>query len=171
MVVDGPSIYGKIRISDSLGNILRMTSDGLFAKPENVVDRATFDRWAYDTADFKKYAQNILDNVQSQLQLVESYVTEESIRNEIMTQLRGKYADIDIALANYNQIVDSLNDIEDELMDYSNNSITKAYNDLQDELEANSKWDNIDDYDTTYVYEVDYYKKSEEYYYPDNNAT
>lgn len=169
--VDGPKISAKIKISNSVGNILKLASDGLYVKPLGWVDSDTFEKWSNDVSDFKKYAQNILDRIDAEIADVEQLVTKDAIHKEVMDQLEPKYPTIDTAIENYQQIVDSLDDIEAKVLDYSSTSIHNAYTNIDNKLEENSAWDNLDDSHNTYKHEVDYYNKAEKYYYPELTKT
>lgn len=169
--VDGPKISAKIKISNSVGNILKLASDGLYVKPLGWVDSDIFEKWSNDVSDFKKYAQNILDRIDAEIADVEQLVTKDAIHKEVMDQLEPKYPTIDTAIENYQQIVDSLDDIEAKVLDYSSTSIHNAYTNIDNKLEENSAWDNLDDSHNTYKHEVDYYNKAEKYYYPELTKT
>ncbi len=169
--IDGPKITAMIKISSAIGNILKLASDGLYVKPLGWVDSDTFEKWVNDVSDFKKYAQNILDRIDAEISAVEKLVTKEAIHQEIMDQLELKYPTIDTALENYQQVVDSLDGIEKKVMDYSATAINNASTSIDKKVDENSAWNNLDDSHSSYKHEVDYYKKAEEYYYPELNKS
>ena len=167
VTVDGPKIMAMVRISNAVGNILKAASDGLLVKSFGFVDRETFDEWTKYVDDFKKHAQDILDKIDSELSGVKDLITPEYIHQEIMTELIKKYPDIETALENYQQVADSLGDIENSVMSYASNTIINASNSIDAKLEEYSNWDNLDNSHDIYIQECNYYEKAEEYYYPE----
>lgn len=167
VTVDGPKIAAMIKISNAIGNIIKAAGDGLVVNPTHFVDRKTFDEWINSTIDFKKYAQAILDRVDSELSSIKDLVTPEYIHDEVLGQLIPKYPTIETAIENYQQVVESLDDIEKEVMDYSSRSIVNATNAIDKKIDEISNWENLDDSYQTYKSEVDYYQKSEKNLYPD----
>ena len=167
VTVDGPKIMAMVRISNAVGNILKAASDGLLVKSFGFVDRETFDEWTKYVDDFKKHAQDILDKIDAELSGVKELITPEYIHQEIMTELIQKYPDIETALENYQQVADSLGDIENSVMSYASNTIINASNNIDAKLEEYSNWDNLDNSHDTYIQECNYYEKAEEYYYPE----
>ena len=167
VTVDGPKIMAMVRISNAVGNILKAASDGLLVKSFGFVDRETFDEWTKYVDDFKRHAQDILDKIDAELSGVKELITPEYIHQEIMTELVQKYPDIETALENYQQVADSLGDIENSVMSYASNTIINASNNIDRKLEEYSNWDNLDNSHDTYIQECNYYEKAEEYYYPE----
>ena len=55
------------------------------------VDIDVFNEWASSVAELRGYAESVMENVESALKDVESIVTEESIRQEVMDILESKY--------------------------------------------------------------------------------
>lgn len=171
VTVDGPKISAAIKISKAVGNILKASSDGLLVKPLDFVDKDTFDKWIYDVSDFKKYAQAVLDRVDAELSDIKKLVTPDSIKAEILDQLKQKYHDIETAIDNYQHIVDSLDTIESDVMTYASTNISNASITLNRTVAENSEWNELDDSHETYTSEIDYYKKAEAYYYPEFTRT
>ncbi len=164
--VDGPKIAALVRISKAVGNIIKAASDGLSVNPVGFVDREEFDKWCETTVEFKKYAKGVLDRVDSELSSVMDLITPESIHKEIMDQLVLKYPTIDTALTNYAEVAASLKDIENEVMNYSSETILRESTNIDNQMKEYSEWDNLDDSHETYTSECDYYQKSEEWLYP-----
>lgn len=167
VIVDGPKIMAMVRISNAVGNILKAASDGLLVKSFGFVDRETFDEWTKYVDDFKRHAQDILDKIDAELSGVKELITPEYIHQEIMAELIQKYPDIETALENYQQVADSLGEIENAVMTYASNTIINASNSIDNKLETYSDWDNLDDSHDTFTHECNYYEKAKEYYYPE----
>ena len=108
-----------------------------------------------------------MDKIDSELSGVKDLITPEYIYQEIMTELIQKYPDIETALENYQQVADSLGDIENSVMSYASDTIVNASNNIDRKLEEYSNWDNLDNSHDTYIQECNYYEKAEEYYYPE----
>jgi hypothetical protein len=165
VTVDGPRISAMVKVSKALGNLLKLASDGLYVKTNNLVDRESFDEWVNYVVEFKKHAQDVLDNIDSELQAIQELVTPEAIEEEIMTELRSKYPDIDTALENYQQVVDSLDDIQNNVMEYASSNIISAIERIDDTVKENSNWDDISpvDLSNTPYGEINYYDKLNAY--------
>jgi hypothetical protein len=169
--VNGSKIRADAKVSNKEGNLLKIASDGLYTNPNNVVSKDEFNKWASDVVDFKRYAQDILDRVDSELVELQNIISPEAINDNILNQLSDKYTDIEAGLAAYDTILNSLTDIEDEVMDYASSSITSARDTIDNTIKENSGWDTLDDSTSSYTNEVNYYNKAEEYYYPDMNRS
>lgn len=164
--VDGPRISANVILSKLKGNALKVASDGLCVRPNEAVDRNTFNSWAKDIADLKKRSQIILDNVSSDIAAMEELVTPQAIQNEIYKQLSAEFGDIKTAIDNYQQYVSELNIIENKIMNLVDVTVVNTATTLANTLEENSKWDDLDNSHEYYTHEVNYYDKAEKYFYP-----
>ena len=160
--VDNHRLQGNVRISKMLDNILRSTSDGLYAITKNKVDKDTFNDFIKSTSEFKKYAQDVLNNLSGEIEAIEGLISEQAIDEKIMKVLTERFSDIEHGLAMYSEIYDSLTRIETEVMMYATTTIASNRQEILDKIE----WDDLDDSAESYVSEIDYYNKSEEYYKP-----
>lgn len=165
--VDGGRLYGFLKISSALDNVLRVASDGLYAKITDKVDRATFEQWKSEVDDFKKYAQDILDNIDAEFIGLEKLISPETIKAKILENLSEKYPTIDKALQIYGDISKDLDRIENEVVTYASDTITTAASKLQEELDENSAWIDLDDTSSTYTHEINYYETANKYRNPD----
>lgn len=170
MIADGPKLSANIKISSMIGNLLKASSDGLYIKSNGLVDRETFDKWTEDVDEFKKYAHDILDKVDSELAEAQKLVTTEAITKEINDQLIYKYPDIETAISNYDKVVEELDGMQDEIISYSSNAVSTAANKIDSTIEKYSSWDELDSSHYTYANEVNYYEKAEKYYYQELSA-
>lgn len=168
--VDGPVIRGFVRISNTANNRIKAASDGLYVYLGDKLDSETFAKWSQDVADYKKYCSAVLDKIEAELDNLESIASEEVITEEIMSILRTKYEDIDTAIANYQDVVDSLNRIETTVLSYASELVAQTRNELRSELDENASWEDLDD-GADFVPEVDYYNIAEEYLYPNDELS
>lgn len=164
---DGPRITAEVQVSKILDNLLKKASDGLYIKPNSIVSREEFDKWAYDVDDFKNRAQDILDSVDSDIKYMQGLISEENINNTIYNILSQKFEDIQTALDNYARIANQMVDIQSQVMQYAITETAKTRTQLNEIIAANSSWEEIDTASSEYIQEIDYYSKSEEYLYPE----
>lgn len=164
--VDGPRIRGDVKISNVKDNLLRAASDGLMVNGHSKVDIDVFNKWATDVAELRKYAESVMENVEAALKEVESIVTEESIRQEVMDILASKYSDIDAAIRNYADIVSKLDSLESKLLNYISSTFMSTENDIKAEYDKMNSWQDIDSTEGI-TEEINYYAKSEEYLNPE----
>lgn len=164
---DGPRLHGEVQISKILNNLLKRASDGLYIKPTDIVPREEFDKWAYDVDDFKNRAQDILDSIDSDLKHMQQLISEENINQTIYNILSEKFGDIQTALDNYAKIVDQMVDIQSEVMQYAITETAKTRSQLNEIINANASWEDLDNTAAEYSQEIDYYSKAEDYLYPE----
>lgn len=157
--VDGPRITADIKVSNAAGNILRSSSDGLFAKTQDKVDITTFNRWKSDMDDFKAYAKDVLDKINAEVAELQDLVTPEKISADIQEIVESRFATIQTALDNYQAIYNAMSDIETQVMNYCLNAYAEESYKLDTLLETNSNWNNLDNSAHTYTEEADYYQK------------
>lgn len=163
--VDGPKIRAEVKLSQILGNLLKKSSDGLYIKPTDIVAREEFDKFSKDVDDFKNKAQDILGNIDSDISEMQNLISEDNVNETIYNILSQKFEDIQLALDNYAAVVEELDNIRDQVMQYAIDETAKTRAMLQDTLAVNSAWEDLDTASTEYTQEVDYYSKSEEYLY------
>ena len=164
---DGPRINAEVKISSIIGNLLRKRHDGLYIKPKDVITREEFEKWSNYVGDFKDKAQDVLDNIDSNIKYMQGLISEENINDEIMSILNGKFHDIEIALENYQHVVDSMDLIQTKITNYAMQEANTTREQLLKIIEDNKNWEELDNAHEEYVPEVDYYQKSEEYLYPE----
>ena len=170
IVADGPSLRGNVKISSLIDNMLKAASDGLYVFTKDKVDREEFDKWSEEVTEFRKYAQDVIDRVESDLAHLEEVTSEEAIRLEILQILSTKYPTIEEALAKYQEIADSLDKIETEVLGYSSSEISSTRDDILTAINKSSNWEDLESIDD-FSQEIDYYKKSEEYLNPELTDT
>lgn len=167
MNVSGPRLYGNIKVSSMTGNILKKSSDGLFAKSDNLLERDEFNEWVNNTTDFRKYAIDVLTRLEHELNAAKELVNKDTILMEIMQQLSARYPGIETALENYDDFKATLDAIETDIMTYAETNITEIRNYLYGEMDTNSAWNDLDDASSTFEHEVNFYEKAEEWFYPE----
>lgn len=157
--VDGPRITADVKVSSAAGNIIRASSDGLFAKTQNKVDVTTFNKWKSDMDDFKAYAKDVLDKINAEVAELQDLVTPEKISADIQEIVQSRFSTIQTALDNYQAIYNAMGNIETEVMNYCLTAYANEVNKLDAELETNSNWNDLDSSSYTYTEEADYYQK------------
>lgn len=162
MKVDKSRLQGNVRISKLTDNMLRSTSDGIYAKTNTKVEKDTFDEFVSEVSEFKKYATDVLSSVTGEIIAIEGIISDEAINSKIHSQLQEKFSTIEKALNDYADIASSLDKIEMDLLNYASNQIHNSKQEILDKI----VWDDLDDSAETYEPEVDYYEKSEEYLTP-----
>lgn len=166
IAVDGSRIYAKVRINPSVNNILRIASDGLYARTFDKVDNETFEEWSKTVSEFKAYAKNILDNIDSEIINMENIVSPEQILQNIYNILSSKFGEIQVAIDNYDNVVTKMSQLESKLMGYTQAEVVTARTNVEETLEKNSNWEELDDTSASLTQEIDYYKKDYDYWHP-----
>lgn len=166
ILADGPSLKAYVKLSALKDNMLKATSDGLYVFTKDKVGIDDFNKLSKEIVDYRKYAQDVIDKIQSDLSHLEYVASESIIREEIMDILSTKYATIEEALANYEDIYNSLSNIETEVLNYSYSEISSIRNELLKNFDESTKWKDLDNIDN-FSQEVDYYSISEKYLYPE----
>ena len=171
MTTDGPRISARVRISNKINNAIKAASDGLYVNISDKVTRKDFDAFVNIFMDFRYGALNLLERVSTELDYLEDIVSEETINQEIHDILESKYSTIDQALADYNNILVQLGNIESSLMSYTNLVFGSTQNHIEQEIANNSKWEKLgDEVPDNYSAEVDYYEVAKEYLDPDEDT-
>lgn len=161
--VDGGRLRGDIKLSKALNNILRITPEGLYARTDDKVDKATFDEWYSTLIEFQSQARTTIDALDADVKYISSLITPEKISQDIMEILSEKFDDIEQALENYQSIVNSLDSIENILMSYASSRLDESLTSIEEEFEKNSSWQDLDNTSEFFTQEVNYYEKSEQY--------
>lgn len=164
---DGPRITAEVQISKILNNLLREASDGLYIKSTSIVTREEFDKWSSQTEEFVERAEDILNNIDDDIKYMKDIISEENVNETIYTILSEKFADIETALANYSALVNRMNEIQEEVIQYARLETEETRRQLNEAIAANANWEELDNASEEYTPEIDYYQKSEEYLYPE----
>ena len=93
-------------------------------------------------------------------------ISEENVNDTIYRILNEKFTDIESALDNYSALVNKTNAIQEEVIKYAQDETEATRKQLNDIINANSNWQDLDTASEDYTPEIDYYQKSEEYLYP-----
>lgn len=163
---DGPRIAADVKISKILDNLLKEASDGLYIKSKSIVTKEEFDKWAAQTDDFVRRAEDILNNIDNDIKYMKDIISEENVNDTIYRILNEKFTDIESALDNYSALVNKTNAIQEEVIQYAQDETEATRKQLNDIINANSNWQDLDTASEDYTPEIDYYQKSEEYLYP-----
>lgn len=163
---DGPSLKANVKISSLMNNMLRAASDGLYVFTKDKVDRKEYEEWADKINEFEQYSEDVIDRIESDLAHLQEVASEEAIHNEIMNILIAKYPTIEEALEKYQEIADSLSDIETEVLNYSTSKILDTKNEIDNNIEKSCKWEDLNDI-SDFSQDIDYYQKAKEYLNPE----
>lgn len=163
---DGPSLKANVKISALMNNMLKAASDGLYVFTKDKVDRKEYEEWADTINEFQQYSKDVIDRIESDLSHLQEVASEEAIHNEIMNILISKYPTIEEALAKYQEIVDSLSNIETNVMNYSTSEILNTKNEIDKGINKACEWEDLNDI-SDYTQEIDYYQRSKEYLSPE----
>ena len=166
MTTDGPRIRASVRISNKADNAIKAASDGLYVSLIDKVDRKTFEKFEKDFLEFRLGALDLLDKVSTELEYLEDIVSEETVTAEIHQILETKYPTIDQALADYNDILDQLDDIQSELMTYVTNTFNSTKESIEVIVNENGEWQSLGTVPDTYSSEIDYYEMAKRYLNP-----
>lgn len=157
--VNGGRIDASVILSPEFDNILKVTGDGLYVRSSGTVTMDDFEQLLTDYRDFKQYAEDILDNLEVQIDYVNSIISEESVDAEIHNQLQVEFPTIETALDNLDQMRTTLDNLESELMYYISSTMVARINDIDDGIQHSSSWDDLSAGVSDYTHEVNYYDK------------
>lgn len=163
---DGPRLNGHVKISKQLGNLLKSTKDGLFISPQDIVTADVFEAYYKKLNDFQNRADLVMETLEDDITEMKELVSVEGINNAIIDVLSDKFADIQIYLDNYSEIVQKMTDLQTSIMNYAISETERTRQQLQAALAENSNWEELDNVSSEYTEEVNYYEKAEEYLYP-----
>lgn len=161
--ISGSRIDANIILSKAFDNALRILSDGLYVRSDNKVDKDTFDEFRADVDDFKSYCYALLDNLDANIAYIESIISEESISDEIHSQLEGEIPGVEEMINNYDEVRSRLDSIESECMDYTTTILTEGIANIDQKLETAASWNDLSDNVSEYTHEVNYYDKAKSY--------
>lgn len=163
MTTDGPRICASVRVSQRIHNAIKAASDGLYVNLDDKLDRATFEEFEIQYMNFRTMALEILERVATELEYLEDIVSEETVTAEIMEILRERYPTIDQALADYNAIIDQMNNLESTIITYANMKFNQTREEVLQEVTRYGLWEDLDVVNSTYSSEVDYYEVARQY--------
>ena len=169
MIVDGPRIEGRVKVSSAEGNLIKTLSDGLYVKSYNFVSRDDFDYWADVVSNQLRNATDILVSLQEAIADVQELITPEYIHSEILAILTPEFPTIQEAINNYALYVQRLNDLESYIVNYAIQRTAETRETLIEMMEENSDWNNLDDTYIDFEEEVDYYSIAEDVLNPQSN--
>lgn len=167
MKVDGPRVSGMVRVSKEESNILKAAEDGLYIPAGKYVTKEVFDQWSKEVFDIKNACEEILRKASKDIEQMEDYISPEYIQTTVINALDARFGDIETALENYNNYVNDLDRLENQVVNYAANAIVGARNTLLTKLNDYETIEDLDSSPDNYSHEVNYYEKAEEWYYPD----
>lgn len=113
--VEDGRIKGKVRISQSDNNIIKVLEDGIYAYPSNTISQEEFDSWkkAYD--DYKGIINYYIQNIEEILAEAGEIISEEVVDQKIHDALEKVIPDLEEAIEKFDELAEKL----DELYTYS----------------------------------------------------
>ena len=160
ITVDGPRIYANLKISNIPDNIIKLVGDGLYINGNKFVSAAKFSEFAQYFNEFENNANNALTKLNEEIDDIKELITPEYINNEIYTILEEKFPTIQTAIDNYAEFVARLTELESSIVTYMVDTTAQTIDEINNTVEQNSSWDNLDNTAATFVPEIDYYAKS-----------
>ena len=161
--INGSRINAYVILSKAFDNALKQVSDGLYVRSDNKVNKDDFDQFKRDVVDFKNYAYAILDNLDAEIKYVESIISEDAIRAEIMSQLEGEIPNINEMIDAYDEVKDQLDDIESNTMHYASSILNTAIEEIDEKLSDATQWEALSEDPGSYEHEINYYEREKEY--------
>ena len=160
--VDGPRISADLKISKVAGNIIKLIEDGLYVNGDKFVKARDFAEFLTYYNEFSRNTRATLDHINEELEDVKQLITPEYINAEIYSILEEKFPTIHTAINNYADFVARLAEIENEVIDYMVTHTAEAIEYVNNVVEENSSWDDLDSAAQTFTPEIDYFAKSVE---------
>lgn len=136
-------IYGHIKLSSQAGNMLRLKSDGLYLKANDIINRREFEEWSEMVDDQKNYVRDTLNNLYSFLQELKNILSEENVQREITVILQETMPQIEEAYYNYQVIAQALMDAENEVVEYATRIFNETYTYLTTKMDIYSGWTDL----------------------------
>lgn len=163
---DGPRLNGQVKVSKQLGNILKVTKDGLFISPQDIVTADVFEAYYKKLNDFENRADLVMTTLEDDIHEMQDLISVEGINKAIINALSSKFEDIQTYLDNYAEIVQKMNDLQTSVMNYAISETERTRQQLQAALTQSAGWEELDTASEDYTEEVNYYEKAQEYLYP-----
>lgn len=163
---DGPRLNGQVKVSKQLGNILKVTKDGLFISPQDIVTADVFEAYYKKLNDFENRADLVMVTLEDDIHEMQDLISVEGINKAIINALSSKFEDIQTYLDNYAEIVQKMNDLQTSVMNYAISETERTRQQLQAALTQSAGWEELDTASEDYTEEVNYYEKAQEYLYP-----
>lgn len=133
-IVENNKISSEVKISPNYDNIIKNNKDGLYASVNDRVTSTVFQSW---TEKFKKYAENIDEYIVELNKLVEEaeeIISSGSLGAKILAALEEVYPEIDSALANYDEYANKIDNLEEEVMDYSETRLNEFEEEVKETI-------------------------------------
>lgn len=167
---DGPKLNGQVKVSKQLGNILKVTKDGLFISPQDIVTADVFEAYYKKLNDFENRADLVMVTLEDDIHEMQELISVEGINNAIVNTLSSKFEDIQTYLDNYADIVQKMNDLQTSVMNYAISETERTRQQLQAAIVQSGGWEELDAASEEYTEEVNYYEKAQEYLYPTSSV-
>lgn len=142
--VSGHKILADVRISKNTDNMLKAVSDGLYVKGGDKLDRETFTKWCQNVSDFRKHANDVLDNIDAEIKNMTELVSEENINKNIKELTESKFPTIQEALDNYRDLQAKIESLETEIINYANTKFSESSSTIENKLNEYKSWENLD---------------------------
>lgn len=150
-VVSDAKLTTDVKISKGAGNLIRVNRDGLYATANDRVLKEQFDDWATKYTDYKAHMEYYLKDLSDQIKDISDVVSSETIATKIHDALTEVYPEIDNALSNYDRISNSIESMETNIKQYTDDKYETAMEELKTIISdaSNTAWytfkDEIDD--------------------------
>ena len=149
--VSGHKILADIRLSRNPDNLIKAAYDGLYVKGGDKIDKETFDSWANQVSEFRKHANDVLDNIDAEIKNMTEMVSPENLNKNIKELTEARFPTIQTALNDYRDLQQKITDIEDEIIAYANSRFTESTNSIESTVRDYGTWNDLDDVAEEYV--------------------
>ena len=149
--VTGHKILAEIRLSKNSDNLLKAASDGLYVKGGDKLDKDTFNKWVQNVSDFRKHANDVLDNIDTEIKNMTEMVSPDNITKNIKELTEAKFPTIQEALDNYKSLQQKIQDIETEIINYASSRFNEESTIIQNKINNYASWEDLDDIVDEYV--------------------
>ena len=137
---DGPSIKTSVddfrisadaKISQDKTNSITLEKDGIYLNASKLVSIKQFKSWEATMQMFKEYIKNTLDDIDAEIGRITGQQIDDFVKREVDQVLRKSYQDVLEAINNYETLVQRVETDEENLKQYSDDSIRDAERDIQ----------------------------------------
>lgn len=146
MTIEDHKISGDVHISGLEDNIIKATPYGLYAMVNDRVPSTVFEDWVDRFKTYKEDMDRYMEELADLIEEAEEIISGDTIATKIHEALEEKYPLIDEALANFDEYAQKIDNIEQEINDYTDQKFDDAVNTLEQRIDdaTNDPWEDFD---------------------------
>ena len=143
--VEDHKISGDVKINPAYDNIITKNNDGLYASVNDRVSSVVFEDWTKRFADFDEYMERFIEDLADLIERAEEIVASDTIARKIMESLERVYPEIDNALENYDEYAQKIDDLDEGIYRYADESFQSTRNELNQAIidATNNPWEDF----------------------------